>query len=87
MTQVMLKSHVSGGCWCQCPAGLAPHLPAVDSDLLFETPDRRFPTSSFQYVGTDAADRGQAEWPVVLLQVDLALWHPALASPCPAQAC
>lgn len=63
--KVMLESHVNSGYWCQCPAGLAPHLPAVDSDLLFETPDRRFPASSFQYASRDSAT---PEWPVVLLQ-------------------
>lgn len=64
----MLKSHVSGGFWCQCPRELALHLPTVDRDLLFETTDRRLSPSSFHYTKADSADGGGRVWPVVLLQ-------------------
>ncbi len=61
----MLKSHVSGGFWCQCPRGLAAHLPTDDSELLLETTERRVPASSFQYA---ARSNGAPAWQVVLLQ-------------------
>jgi hypothetical protein len=68
--QVMLPSHVSGGYWCQCPKELAPHLPSVDSDLLFETPDRRVAPSSFNAEGYTVGNGRTGTWKVVLLQRD-----------------
>jgi hypothetical protein len=65
--QVMLKSHVVKGFWCPCPKELRPHLPGVDSDLLFETPDRRVAPSSFNAKDYDACD---GTWRVVLLHKD-----------------
>ena len=68
--QVMYESHVSGGYWCQCPKELAPHLPSVDSKLLFETPDRRVAPSIFNAEGYSVGDGRTGTWKVVLLQRD-----------------
>lgn len=62
--QVMLKSHVVKGYWCPCPKELRPHLPGVDSDLLFETPERRVAPARFNAKDYDAGD---GTWGVVLL--------------------
>jgi hypothetical protein len=69
----MRGSHVSGGYYCQCPKELAPHLPCVDSSMLFHTTDRRVPPSAFRHIanaGSRNGSSGTGVWKVVMLRLD-----------------